>query len=181
MYASQLSLDLREVHRFQGSVSLRPISPLVVVVCRPSTGEQEVPRRGSFPRSLQSCVAGSQAGWSPAAQLLQPRWDGWLRLSTIDIAGACLPDARMPGVVKVMEGTEARNILKSGFSFIKLNDNPRGLRKKLSSVRSSGWSCDRFSAPKDHEKDIAASVDRTRDLQIFSLTLSQLSYRGFNT
>ena len=59
-------------------------------------------------------------------------------------------------------------------------DKPRGLRKKLSSVRSSGWSCDRFSAPKGHEKDIAASVDRTRDLQIFSLTLSQLSYRGID-
>ena len=28
------------------------------------------------------------------------------------------------------------------------------------------------------KKRIAASVDRTRDLQIFSLTLSQLSYRG---
>ena len=60
----------------------------------------------------------------------------------------------------------------------------RGLRKNSRAYVARtvvSWSCGHFSAQKDREKDIAASVDRTRDLQIFSLTLSQLSYRGFNT
>ena len=109
MYASQLSLDLREVHRFQVSVSLRPISPLVVVVCRPSTGEQEVPRRGSFPRSLQSCVAGSQAGWSPAAQLLQRGKLGWMdgcvfRQSTSPARVRAFLDFRTPAARRPQQG-----------------------------------------------------------------------------
>ncbi len=71
-----------------------------------------------------------------------------------------------------MQGTVSINVVKNMVN-IKKMENSRG--KLVEKVGASGEAVDK------QKRSVATNRDRTSDLQIFSLTLSQLSYCGFET